>query len=495
MISYLSSSGKSIPRLYGLPKVHKEGVPVRPILSMIDTPTHHTAKWLAQVLKPVSDFYKHFSVKDTFQFIDVIKDVDITDKTMLSFDVKSLFTQVPVSETIQIILDTIRDQDLPCCLSLTTLEELLRLCTEDVQFLCNGTFYRQVDGVAMGSCLGPIFAEIFMGFLEKKISDVIYAKGVHYCRYVDDGFLIVDNNENVNNLLSLFNNLHANITFTVEFEKCGKLPFLDVLLQRNSDGSIGRSVYRKPTWTGLYTNFDSFVPFSYKVNLVRTLVNRAQRICSDVETFRAELRKLEEILCANNYPLSFVKKYISLFSTKERERQFGPDKKRLFLKLPFLGDGAASTFKKCFSRTLSCFPGGQLALVFTTRSVPISSPKDRLPVLSSHNVVYKYTCTCGCNYIGRTSRRLSERISEHVPRWLATAVRRPPRSTRPPDSAITRHLQNCEADPTAAHEHFSVMHRSGNVFKLQALEAISIKFYQPDLCIQKDHVMTLQLPW
>ena len=56
---------------------------------------------------------------------------------------------------------------------LNILRDLLVLCASDVQFLFNGQFYRQIDGVAMGSCLGPIFADIFVGFLESKVSSVI----------------------------------------------------------------------------------------------------------------------------------------------------------------------------------------------------------------------------------------------------------------------------------------------------------------------------------
>ena len=175
---------------------------------------------------------------------------------------------------------------------------------------------------------------------------------------------------------------------------------------------------------------------------------------------------------------------------------FCPEIKRLILKLTFFCDRASSTFKRCFRNALSDFTSAQLICVFTTRSVPISSPKDCTHVLSHHNVIYKFQCDCGSSYVGRTGRRLGVRISEHVPRWLGNDIRIPPRSTGTPDSAVTRHFQIFSTiQPLTASQKFSVVHRSDHFNKLRILEAINIKRLGPDLCTQKDHVMTLEPPW
>ena len=78
-------------------------------------------------------------------------------------------------------------------------------------------------------------------------------------------------------MLSFFkwmNKQHPSITFTKEEEQDNKLSFLDVLLTRTTDGSIVESIYRKPTFSGLYVKWDSFVPKSYKKGLVNCLVFR-----------------------------------------------------------------------------------------------------------------------------------------------------------------------------------------------------------------------------
>ena len=87
--------------MYGVAKVHKEDVPLRHILTMIDSPQHATAKWLAHLLEPVSKKYNQHVVKDSFEFGDAIRQYQAPESVhMCSFDIKSLFTNVPLDETI-----------------------------------------------------------------------------------------------------------------------------------------------------------------------------------------------------------------------------------------------------------------------------------------------------------------------------------------------------------------------------------------------------------
>ena len=77
-------TGTSIPRLYGLPKVHKEGLPLRPILDMSNSPYHALAKWLAKKLEPVRRHICKHSLRDTFDFIEKIKDKHARSKVVFS---------------------------------------------------------------------------------------------------------------------------------------------------------------------------------------------------------------------------------------------------------------------------------------------------------------------------------------------------------------------------------------------------------------------------
>ena len=163
-------TGTTIPRLYGLPKVHKEGLPLRPILDMSNSPYHALAKWLAKKLEPVRRQICKHSLQDTFDFIEQVKDLNTEGQQLFSLDVASLFTSVPLHETIEYLCDFIEVNRIDVGIPIEDLKKLLLACTFNVQFLFNHHIYRQKDGVAMGSPLGPLLANVFMGKLKTQSS-------------------------------------------------------------------------------------------------------------------------------------------------------------------------------------------------------------------------------------------------------------------------------------------------------------------------------------
>ena len=95
-------TGSIRPRLYGLPKSHKDGVPLRPILSMVGSSEQKVAKWLDRILQPVLIHYSTYFIKDSFEFAGFIRKRSPPNKFMCSFDICILFTCVPILETIDI---------------------------------------------------------------------------------------------------------------------------------------------------------------------------------------------------------------------------------------------------------------------------------------------------------------------------------------------------------------------------------------------------------
>ena len=117
--------------------------------------------------------------------------------------------------------------------------------------------------------------------------------------YVDDCFLLFKSLDHVPLFLNYLNRQHPNIYFTSELEKDGKLPFLDVDITR-LNGKFSTSVYRKPTFTGLFTNFHSFIPLAYKRSLISCLLYRIFNLCSSYENFPTQhIRKLFNL---NDFP-------------------------------------------------------------------------------------------------------------------------------------------------------------------------------------------------
>ena len=171
---------------------------------------------------------------------------------------------------------------------------------------------------------------------------------------------------------------------------------------------------------------------------------------------------------------------------------------RFFLFLPFCGDTFSARIRdRIRSATALAYPAAALRLVCGTRRVPIRSLKDRSPPLSASNLIYEFKCSCGSRYLGRTERRLSVRIGEHLPKWLMMGRLTGPRSSCAPSSAVARHALACgEFDrgrqPDA---YFSVRARPRHPRLLPMLESALILAERPPLCVQKDFLFTLALPW
>ena len=93
-----------IPRFYGLPKIHKVSVPFRPIVSFINSPTYNLSKFLSRILSSL--LVNRYSVRNSKEFIDYVQNFTISENEILvSFDVVSLFTSVPVDKALDLVLD------------------------------------------------------------------------------------------------------------------------------------------------------------------------------------------------------------------------------------------------------------------------------------------------------------------------------------------------------------------------------------------------------
>ena len=159
-------TGVVSPKYYGLPKIHKAGTPLRCIISSIGTASYNTAKELARILKPLVGTSIHH-VHNTRDFIEQIKDVRLKDgESIMSYDVTSLFTSVPIKPTLEIIQKRLtEDPDLHnrTSMNIQQIINLLEVCLNSTSFMFQGQFYQQMEGAAMGSPLSPIIANIFMG--------------------------------------------------------------------------------------------------------------------------------------------------------------------------------------------------------------------------------------------------------------------------------------------------------------------------------------------
>ncbi|XP_022804616.1 uncharacterized protein LOC111341856 [Stylophora pistillata] len=212
-------AGSRLAHLYGLPKTHKENLSMRPILSATGTYNYALAKWLDDKLKPLSS--NRYTISDTFSFADEIQNLVIDENDILvSYDVTSLFTNVPLHKTIEIIAkkafaDNWFNATHDLSITKPELVQLLEVATMNQLFQFDGNLYEQIDGVAMGSPLGPLMANAFLCSIKEKL-DEDNKLPEFYRRYVDDPFAIVTSVPAAEDLLSTLNNRHQSIHFTME---------------------------------------------------------------------------------------------------------------------------------------------------------------------------------------------------------------------------------------------------------------------------------------
>ena len=155
---------------------------------MIGSFQHELAKWLAEILAPVLKLYTSHCVKDSFTFANLIHNCNLEPaKTCLcSFDISSLFTNVPLDETIEICADALYRGHLDCPpIPEDTFRAMMLIATRGVDFSFSNQMYKQLDGVAMDSPFGPALTNIFVGFHESRLFDNTVQPGVYF-RFVDD---------------------------------------------------------------------------------------------------------------------------------------------------------------------------------------------------------------------------------------------------------------------------------------------------------------------
>ena len=286
----------------GLSKIHKKDVLLHSILSTTGSARHQLAKWLTSLLQPVLQKLSPNCVSDSFTFVKKVRKFTFSSSSVFlcSFDISSLFTNVPLAETIEICADALyNDDSMAPSFPRNIFVELMQLATSSVEFSFNNNMHRQIDGVAMGSPLGPALANIFVGYQEAKLFNIA-KRPLVYFRYVDDTFAVFNNEEDCNTFFIQLNSLHLSLRFTYEKESNYFLPFLDVVVKRH-DSKFLTSVYRKPTFTGQYLRWNSFSPQKRKINLIGTLVCRAFMICSKSKLDQV-LGKICSILLENGYP-------------------------------------------------------------------------------------------------------------------------------------------------------------------------------------------------
>ena len=294
------------PLIYGRVKLHKEGEPLRPIVSAVGSCTYKVAKAVARAIMPYGPQVELY-IRNSGDLVDIVRDLRIQeDEVMVSVDMRSLFTSVAVEDALTTVRKRLDDDNMlqeRCGFASETVMRLLKLCLS-TYFKFRSKFYDLTDGLAMGSPVSPPVANLFMADLESKALKSFSGVPSVWCRYVDDVLSIVKRSL-VKDFFDHLNSQHGGISFTVEVEREGRLHFMDVLLQRRENGTISTDVYQKPTHMERYLQFDSHHPLGAKRAIFGALARRLNYVSREEDKVR-ELEHIKSVLMENRYPRALV---------------------------------------------------------------------------------------------------------------------------------------------------------------------------------------------
>ena len=139
---------------------------LRSIFSSIGTFYYNLTRFICHLLSSLVP--NDYSCTDTFSFVSQIKNANLSRKFLVPYDVTSLFTNIPLQKTIDIVINLIFNHNPNLNITKKELKRLFLLATSQTHFIFNSKFYKQIEGVALGSLLAHVLANIFMGFYECK---------------------------------------------------------------------------------------------------------------------------------------------------------------------------------------------------------------------------------------------------------------------------------------------------------------------------------------
>ena len=355
---------------------------------------------------------------------------------------------------------------------------------------CNGN--KQIRGLAMGNRLSGTLAIIVMDRFERRfVYNELQPSPVVFVRYVDDVGTVVPNTQVAQGTLEHLNKKHPTIQFELETPgEDGFLPILDIKVKIKADGSIERKLFTKEANKGITLHFNSHHSSSVKTTTVLNELARAER-CSTPEhreeAISSTLAKMED----NGYSSSWLSKAVDRGKRPRKNKE--PRATSFSFRFPFVTDafnnGIQQLFEKYEIPARLVNPRGQTLLNLAQERMPSQRPCrssicPQPSICQRSSVVYEATCQlCGRSYIGMTSRRLHDRMREH----MASARKKDEKTA----FGVHYEAEHPKQKPKIS---FSVLFHQRDELRLHVEEAMAIKSRKPELNRRQEELGTGFLP-
>jgi hypothetical protein len=413
----LRNMNPNAPILYGLPKIHKDGIPIRPVVSYVNAPAYKLCKFLNSYLRDVLEFDPKYSIKNSICLVDRLKAIKIDSSCkLISLDVKNLFPSVPLLDLKQILDLSLKKHKQVSNEKANIIMDLVNTCLRQNYFIFNNDYFIQDDGLPMGSPLSPLLAEIFMDNFECNIFSSINLSSCirFYSRYVDDVLMIWTGSERqLNSFFNAVNSLNKNIQFTMEIGgNC--INFLDLSISILNN-QLHFDIFRKPTFTDTVIPSNSNHPAHIKSSAFYSLTNRLLHLPLNKEAYDKELSTIYNIALGNGYDTLMVDKIIKKVKLKIAMDKLYPSdstkEPKVFRKLPYLNSSVSYKLSNLLKRQgiTSAFYNNN-----TIKSTLVNNKLDKTNIQDRCGV-YEIQCnSCPAIYIGQSGRSFKKRFSEHL---------------------------------------------------------------------------------
>jgi len=293
----------------------------RPIVAGPACPTNRISKLIDILLQPFLKKIKSY-VRDDIQFLNYIPQRVDPDTLMVTFDVTSLYSNIPhdLGKTAISFWIEKYPEILHSRFNKQFIIDGIELILNNNSFQFNNKNYIQTLGTAMGTKMAPTYATLTLAYLEEHLYDKIeqeYGNNIKmnfiksWKRYLDDCFIFWKCSwGDINKIHKLLQNLHPKIKFTIEHNS-KELPFLDIII-KNINGQIITDIYHKPTDTQQYLHFKSHHPQNCIKSIPYALARRIYTIVTDKNLQQIRLKELEKTLLQRGYPTTLINKGFEL---------------------------------------------------------------------------------------------------------------------------------------------------------------------------------------
>ena len=401
------------PQLNIYIKTHKIDKPIRPVIDNTKAPSYRLAKHINKKLYNLLNLPNRYTLKNSYELAQDIQNLEINKNTkMLTLDIKDLYVNLPIKDTIKITKYWL-DKNNNSKQESEQIIDIIQTILEQNYFHYQNKFYKPAYGIAMGSPISSTMAEIYLQYIEEThlkqwLDD---KKVIYYRRYVDD-ILILFNDQKLDetNIITDFNKIDKNLQFKETKEDNNTINYLDLTLHRYNN-KIEMEIYRKPTTSDITINYHSNHPQEHKLAAYRYHI---QRMISLPITKKAKEKEWKIIInqaTNNGFPTHLINK----MKTKLLQRKSSNNLQQAENTEKYKHWVTFTYYSPAIRKITNLFKDTNLKIAFKATNTIQQQLSNKATNTTKPSGIYKLGCnTCNTVYVGQSGRSILTRYKEHI---------------------------------------------------------------------------------